>query len=307
MRFWPFGKKKPAPSSSSEDQYNVPSLDHEFDSSLDPSNQGDPSSNDPISLEDSSLPAPLVPSEETSWLSAHTPQLPSQDSGQWVAYQFENDANAHTVPETQMVNVIPPPEHSLPPYDSNLDSDPYRMVFRTLMNEEVYEDSISDRALGPVWIPSLVEAASMYHRWVINHSHEAPQQAREMWEAYLEIKPDDLHASTQYAWLLYQFDGFQVAFEYLDQQFDYIADFEDVEQRKILLLSTLGSIAKHAQKWELAIRYFTDLNTLLVDDIHCLKTLVYLQQQAGYYEIARELEIQIREIQEGVWHGAQKN
>ena len=304
MRIWPFGKKKTPKSPS------TPPPDPSFTSPSEEvlQNQDSPvESNQPIvSFDEASFAEPLTPSEETSWFSAHSPQVETRDSGEWAPYQFKGEADTHHVPETKMVKLVPPPTQSHPPHEATSDSDPYRMVFRSVMNEEIYEDSVSDRTIGPVWIPSLLEAASMYRRWVVNHGQEDPYQARDMWREYLEIRPDDLHASTDYAWLLYQFEGFEEAFQFLNEKLNTISDFDDVEQRKIHLLSKLGTLAQHEGKYDLAIRYFTELNTLLVDDLQCLKTLVYLHTQAGYQDLAYECEMQIREIQEGVWHGAQK-
>lgn len=314
MRIWPFSKKKTPPVLDPPVSDPPPPQNYE-DTSL--SAQESPSSlpDIPYVFEDSSFPEPLIPSGETSWLSAHSPKVGPPQSGDWVPYQFQGELDPHQVPETKVVNSILPPHQSHPPrhpphHSLNEEisevSDPYRMVFRSTNNEEIYEDSVSDRTLGPVWIPSLLETASMYRRWVVNHGQEDPYQARDMWREYLDIRPDDLQASTDYAWLLYQFDGFEDAFKFLEEQLDTISDFDDVEQRKIHLLSKLGTLAQHEGKYDLSIQYFTELNTLLPDDLQCLKTLMFLHKKAGYQDLAYEVEIQIRELQDEGWHGAQK-
>ena len=55
-----------------------------------------------------------------------------------------------------------------------------------------------------------------------------------------------------------------------------------------------------------SIEYFTELSALLPNDVQYLKTLMHLHNKAGHQKLAYEFEMQIRELQEEGWTGAQK-
>ena len=154
----------------------------------------------------------------------------------------------------------------------------------------------SDRAFGPVFVSSLREAAYLYRRWLIVNTGHASEQAQRMWEAYLELCPEDVEAHVAYGWLMFDLYGIDEASECFRKALKIVDD-------PLSVLIALGVLARRAGDYDAAAKYFTEASERDPRNIDLLYYLAGVQREAGFEHAARETESSIDELVNGGWRG----
>lgn len=308
-----FRKKKLSPSNY---ESNSELVDSDQSSSFDDtSHQAYSESNDQNKIvRNEHVPIPYqVDSLETHMYQEKESDIPSSiPPNEYKMYVFaeEGDASILDSPETKAIHEVPPPTSSIPPDALALPTrntiPPISQELENLpsvFREETYNNiqSIpSERAIGPVHIPSLIEAAAMYREWIFTNQEDASPQACSMWEAYLELCPNDIDAHVGYGWVIFEIFGLEDAIFYFRERLSVI-------DSPIPVLMALADLSTRAGDYGAAAQYYMEVNELSPQDIYVLESLAHVQREAGFEQAALETEMTIYDLSHGVWRGPEQD
>ena len=260
------------------------------------------------------VPVPYqVDSIETHIYKEDESDIPSSiPPNEYKMYVFaeEGDTSILDIPETKAIHEVPPPNSSAPPHAVALPTrnsiPPISQELENLpsvFREETYNNiqSIpSERAIGPVHIPSLIEAAAMYRDWIFTHQEDASPEACSMWEAYLELCPNDIDAHVGYGWVIFELFGLEDAILYFRERLSVI-------DSPIPVLMALADLSTRAGDYGAAAQYYMEVNELSPQDIYVLESLAHVQREAGFEQAALETEMTIYDLSHGVWRGPEQD
>ena len=140
------------------------------------------------------------------------------------------------------------------------------------------------------------DRAYLYRRWLIVNAGDASEQSQRMWEAYLELCPEDVEAHVAYGWLMFDLYGIDEASECFRKALKIVDD-------PLSVLIALGALARRAGDYDAAAKYFTEASERDPRNIDLLYYLAGVQREAGFEHAARETESSIDELVNGGWRG----
>lgn len=148
---------------------------------------------------------------------------------------------------------------------------------------------VADRGVAPVWVPSLREQATVYRLAAEGRAADAPETTLALWDAYLELCPEDADA-----WFLYG----QCA---LASGRAEMAEGAFVEARRRaptngLAAAALGFIATMRGKAAEAVRLYEVAVALEPDDVELLEALAAAHDAAGQLGEAAAVRAQIGDL-----------